>query len=348
MATIFGTVNDDNGLGGPALIGTPDDDIIYGGPDESPFDTGNDLLAGQFGNDTLYGGDGDDMMQGGQGNDVLVGGAGNDTLTGGDLGSPAPGASGDDTFQFSFDMSQEPGGGGGGDAPLNYADWLAANHPNLDIDALHQSQFSKTYTKWLKYLVDGWLAEAFDLDGGCDGRIKVGMKQNKEGGYPKIEGMTQDELEQVFGPAESIDVITGRGHGHGHHHGHGHGHGHGHKAPHTQERFYSDINPDFFDDGGGTGEATLATDDGHDVITDFGDGADKLVFEISAAADWNTGMTADESLDYVQSLFSVLSDGTDTVVSYQDLWSATLQGQDLTEEALWAAIDIYVNDVLVG
>lgn len=67
-------------LGGSAIanniIGTDDDDYIYGGK-------GRDTLNGGKGNDSLEGGAGNDKLYGGTGKDTLWGGAGDDQLTGG-------------------------------------------------------------------------------------------------------------------------------------------------------------------------------------------------------------------------------------------------------------------------
>ena len=67
-------------IGGSALanniIGTDDDDYIYGG-------AGKDTLNGGKGNDSLEGGAGNDKLYGGTGKDTLWGGAGDDQLTGG-------------------------------------------------------------------------------------------------------------------------------------------------------------------------------------------------------------------------------------------------------------------------
>ncbi len=81
---ITGTNNDDNliGTAGADLISALDgadwvragdgDDILYG-------ESGKDNLYGQNGNDILFGESGDDFLRGGYGNDILVGGDGSDT-----------------------------------------------------------------------------------------------------------------------------------------------------------------------------------------------------------------------------------------------------------------------------
>lgn len=60
------------------MVGTPEDDILYGA-------AGNDRMEGRGGRfDVLYGNKGDDSIDGQAGNDALAGGAGNDRLWGGD------------------------------------------------------------------------------------------------------------------------------------------------------------------------------------------------------------------------------------------------------------------------
>ena len=85
------------------IVGTPDNDLLFGGD-------GNDTLDGGLGNDTLDGGAGADLLLGGLGADVLIGGAGADSLYGGDGddvleggagGDILYGGAGNDTFRFT-------------------------------------------------------------------------------------------------------------------------------------------------------------------------------------------------------------------------------------------------------
>jgi Ca2+-binding RTX toxin-like protein len=81
--------------GCPTIIGSNNDDIIYGVPvtDVTIYGLkGDDYIIGGSGNTKLYGGDGNDninadvgnaLMVGGNGDDVLVGGTGNSVLVGG-------------------------------------------------------------------------------------------------------------------------------------------------------------------------------------------------------------------------------------------------------------------------
>jgi uncharacterized protein len=101
--TIVGTPGDDviyGGNGADVIMGLGGNDIIYGG-------NGNDIICGDSGNDTIYGGNGkdslfgnsgDDTLDGGNGDDTLTGGAGNDTLTGSNGYDVLTGNSGNDSL----------------------------------------------------------------------------------------------------------------------------------------------------------------------------------------------------------------------------------------------------------
>ena len=64
------------------IIGTDDDDYIYGGAGKDTLNggKGNDSIEGGNGNDKLYGGTGKDTLWGGKGDDQLTGGGANDTF----------------------------------------------------------------------------------------------------------------------------------------------------------------------------------------------------------------------------------------------------------------------------
>jgi Ca2+-binding RTX toxin-like protein len=109
MADINGTDFNDNGIDKKKLIGTDEDDSIYGkaGNDILSGLDGNDFLSGGANNDVLDGGAGNDFLDGGAGNDTLYGragidylwaGSGNDYLAGGNLGDVLKGGTGNDTL----------------------------------------------------------------------------------------------------------------------------------------------------------------------------------------------------------------------------------------------------------
>ncbi len=92
-----------------ALLGTEDNDIIYGyeendfilagaGDDLAFGGPGNDGILGGLGSDFLFGDSGHDWLEGGPGDDHLFGGLGNDVLYGGPGIDILTGGAGGDTF----------------------------------------------------------------------------------------------------------------------------------------------------------------------------------------------------------------------------------------------------------
>jgi len=109
MAIIHGTQFSDNvSYGNTELIGTNNNDTIYGypalgvGSGYNDYD-GYDRLYGLGGDDLMYGGNQDDSLYGGEGNDTLYGGlnptySGNDYLVGGNGNDWLYGGAGNDTL----------------------------------------------------------------------------------------------------------------------------------------------------------------------------------------------------------------------------------------------------------
>jgi Ca2+-binding RTX toxin-like protein len=107
-------------IGGIVWVGTPLDDVRYGGlyDDRLSGLGGDDDLRGRGGNDVIKGGDGadlvigragddrlfgnadDDLVRGGDGNDELSGGKGRDFLNGGHGDDTLKGGPGRDIFVF--------------------------------------------------------------------------------------------------------------------------------------------------------------------------------------------------------------------------------------------------------
>jgi len=90
-----GTIMNLNDIKAKSIIGTQNDDIIYG------YDEEDNILKGGGGNDTLIGGRRNDIIEGDEGNDVLRGNSGNDTLIGGSGDDVLCGGYGDDTYIFN-------------------------------------------------------------------------------------------------------------------------------------------------------------------------------------------------------------------------------------------------------
>jgi Ca2+-binding RTX toxin-like protein len=266
--TLFGGAGADTlsvGRGKDALNGDGGDDLLYGGRGDDILrggdgddvlhgGRGDDTLRGGLGDDTLYGGRGDDDLHGGAGDDVLTGGAGDDTLTGG---------AGNDTFVFNFDVQTT--------TAMSFGDWATTQGVTVD-DGISQGAFSSTYSAWLSYVADT-LDIGSDVDG--DGQIDVGINQNAETGTPWIEGVSQEDLDQIFGDRTDITVQTGHT---------------------THERYYSDT----------ASWDTLTSTGGNDVITDLSAGdqvqlngvtEDQAMALLSLDASANvTGDTANDSV----------------------------------------------------
>jgi Ca2+-binding RTX toxin-like protein len=300
MAMISSELND-------LLSGTAEADLIEGGG-------GSDTISGGDGGDTLFGDyvmttdtgeqtPGDDNLSGGAGIDSLLGGAGNDVLDGGADMDVLIGGEGADTFKFSF-TAESTG------QSESFTDWLKANGSATAVsngelaDGTTQAFFSTKYTEWLQHLVRDF---GLGVDTNGDGQIKVGLNQNAAGGTPQIEGLSSEELAEIFSDRESVLIKTG-------------------KTAH--ERYYSD---GFTSSTGG--ETVVTGLDGQDLIYDFQWGVDTLRF---------SGLEADFTLDQFEASFEVtLTDYTgdgqidSTLLALVDgSWSATLWGiTDVHSEA---------------
>lgn len=114
---LHGGAGDDviHGLAGhDRLYGGPGDDVIYGGDGDDVIygGEGADVLWGGPGNDQLYGGPGNDVLYGGAGNDRLYGGPGHDVLWGGPGNDRIWGGPGNDVLHGGAGNDMLYGGGG--------------------------------------------------------------------------------------------------------------------------------------------------------------------------------------------------------------------------------------------
>lgn len=142
--------------------------------------------------DVVLGLEGQDLINGFAGDDTLIGGAGSDTLSGG---------SGADLFVVDIAPAQVQGGSS------SFVGWLADMGIAVPpVGTITQGQFSSAYSQWLQHLVATYHL-GMDADG--DGTIGVDINQNDPFGTPRIEGMTQQQLDAMFGARASVDVITG-------------------------------------------------------------------------------------------------------------------------------------------
>jgi hypothetical protein len=273
-----------------------------------------------------------DSLTGNVNANVLQGGMGNDTLAG---------DGGADSFEYSFNLEHVPGDG---DVPQSFGEWLSTEHA-LNIATLKQNEFVQNYEEWLGYVADE-LRENHGFDS-IPENAKVSFKQNDPNGTPQIEGLTQTQLGEIFGDATAISVKTGKT---------------------SQARYYSDIDTNS-DVWAGSEEDIVTSGDGSDSIVDFGDGADKIRFDFTAATDWDADFADnDAKLVFLEGFFDIApvdlfgADGANDSTRIQfadevqapvndptdDTWSVTLETTLLTDAQVFAALDIYVNDVLIG
>ncbi len=125
--TIIGSPDDDvlyGGLGDDVISGGDGDDQLYGndGDDELSGDAGDDELYGSWGDDELYGGAGDDELDGSWGDDELYGGEGDDELDGGDGDDELYGGAGNDELDGSWGDDKLYGGAGNDELDGSWGD----------------------------------------------------------------------------------------------------------------------------------------------------------------------------------------------------------------------------------
>jgi hypothetical protein len=287
MADILGTEGDDT------LSGTAEGDSIEGGggSDTISGGDGSDLLVGDYSTTTDTGEQtpGDDNLSGGAGNDTLLGGDGDDVLDGGADMDALMGDAGADTFKYSFTTTSAG-------QSESFTDWLSANGWETSVssgelaDGTTQAFFSTKYTEWLQHLVKDF-GLGVDMNG--DGKITVGLNQNDATGTPQIEGLSAEQLADIFSDRENVLIKTGKT---------------------THERYYSDT---FTSSTGG--EAVPTGLDGHDFILDFQWGLDTLSF---------SGLGTNFTLEQFEASFEVTQTDYATVLALVDgSWSATLLGE---------------------
>ena len=266
---------------------TAGDDLLDGGP-------GNDVLEGGLGNDTLVGGTGDDTLEGGGGNDNLDAGSGDDYLRGGAGDDLLEGGSGQDWLEGSAGDDVLEGGAGNDHLTGDDFPWFLFLEPALE----------------------GPAADDPHADGADDGASVALYDPNADDsagdgdepaitGYDPYTGGDDDDgpitgydplLISVLVPWGGDDVLSGG------------------------------AGDDLLDGGpgndtlsGGTGADVFSfmQAGGHDVVTDFHAGEDKI--DLSAFAD--IGSTDDLALH---------QQGDDLVIdlSAHDGGEVTLQGID--------------------
>lgn len=267
---------------------------------------GDDQIHGLGGRDLINGGNGADTVDGGAGQDVLDGGRGDDELRGGEGDDRLSGGSGADVFQYTFTVQPAP--------VESFTGWLIARGFGSAVidgelaDGTPQNFFAVHYSAWLDELIATHGLGA-DTDG--DGLVSAGLNQNDPLGTPWIEGLSGEELAALFGNRDSVILKTGST---------------------SQERFYSDTFS--------LGQTLISSLDGHDTITDFKPGTDRLEF---SGLD-SLGITAANFGDYFAlAVLDADADGAAddsrlTLAGSND-WSLTLLNVNTELAGLYAAID---------
>lgn len=247
---------------GGYLSGTDGSDTFTGaaGPDNIWAQEGNDTIEGGAGNDTLGGGTGRDSLIGGNGNDVLFGGDGYDTQEGGDGNDQIWGGLGNDLLI----------GGGGNDS-------LGGSLDNDTVlgDAGHDLIFGDYGNDYISG-GDGddvlWAGPDHDISYGNNGHDTMGGGTGRD----TIFGNFGHDL--IYG-GDGNDELDGGG---------------------GTDTIYSGYDDDFLSGGDGDdilsagfGNDTLVggngndvfgfgLDQGHDVITDFTPGQDRMDLYLGA------------------------------------------------------------------
>ena len=354
------------------MVSTVDDEVITGAEGDDMLTAAHDnvTLNGGLGNDVLFSEQGAEgtTMDGGSGNDTLAGGGTNDTasyvndlagvvvdlsnysaidgdggtdilvgienvtgsgnddaLTGDDLANVLEGDEGNDTLT-----------GNGGKDVFKYSFDLTQGAGNT-------FSFTQFFANHGGTVVGGEVA-----DGTSQGQFSslytqwlksLGLTVLDLGQNSGPDGMpVVDGADGTFGERESFTWTSGSA-----------------KNPVVHERWYSDTWST------GHGQDAVTSGDGDDTILDFANsGDDVLRFDFTADDGWDTGMSVEEQLDFLQGFFAVASvdsdgeGGNDSTKIGVDEWSTTLNGQlygDADADGfsdVFSHVDIYVNDALIG
>ncbi|MBI6630662.1 calcium-binding protein [Pontibaca salina] len=250
------------GPGDDLLSGGSGHDALYGGP-------GHDILYGGAGDDQLYGGPGDDLLFGGPGNDHLYGGAGNDRLYGGFGEDQLYGGPGDDLLFGGPGADRLYGGlghdrlyGGAGDDRLygGFGEDQLYGGPGDDL------------------LFGGPGADRLYGGSGND-RLYGGAGNDRLHGGPGDDilygGAGQDHLyggpgdDLMFGGPGNDRLYGGAG----------------------NDRLYGGPGDDILTGGPGRDVFVFHADHGHDRITDFVSGTDRIHLFLGASGGDGLGFT---------------------------------------------------------
>jgi Ca2+-binding RTX toxin-like protein len=193
------------GAGNDKLLGGKGDDTIDGGAGNDRIDggSGDDTINGGSGNDTINGGAGDDNINGGSGRDEIDGGDGNDLVAGGTGDDIMIGGKGIDTlFWGDGDGSDIISGGEDRDTVVAVGDAAKGDNLVLGSDASDKAIFDRVGKDGqpiaqIRLTVD--TVEVFDVRG--------------EGGNDtfEIQDLTGTGVEEIlFLGGEGNDILDAR------------------------------------------------------------------------------------------------------------------------------------------
>jgi Ca2+-binding RTX toxin-like protein len=247
-----------------AFGGAGNDELIYGGAGNDRLfgGDGDDRPEGGIGADTVHGDDGDDGIRGEEGNDVLFGDLGNDSLGGDD---------GNDTLQSGDGLDTLEGGRGNdfllgdfGDDSMNGGlgnDDLIGGEDN---DALDRASGRD-------HLYGGDGDDVIRGSAGADTLFGGLGNDHLSGGTEADKLVGDDGNDSIFGNSGN-DSLSGD---------HGSDSLTGAAGKDTLNGGDDDTKDDLLFGGSGADMFVFKGHNGHDTISDFGDGADRLSISVS-------------------------------------------------------------------
>ena len=239
---------------------------------------GDDMISGRGGNDVLRGGLGNDTLSGGAGDDLLEGGAGNDLLLAGKGADTIRGGAGIDTLQIDTRADLRV------DLAVSKAQGFAGGSVTVEgVENLRGGAGNDRLSgNGQANTIEGGAGNDHILGRGGNDILRGGNGQDVLDG-----GKGNDRLE---GGAGADRLLGGAG----------------------NDRLDGGTGNDILTGGAGSDVFVFRSNSGRDVVTDFQDGRDRIMFE-----------SGPDSFDDLQ----IQMRGADTVVRFDDA-EITLTGID--------------------
>ncbi|MEC3860473.1 Ig-like domain-containing protein [Mesobacterium sp. TK19101] len=287
------------------------DDVVpaRGGNDLVNGGAGFDTIAGGDNKDTLLGGDGDDVIDGNAGADSIDGGDGNDALNGGNGQDTIYGGDGDDDINGGVGIDIVFAGAGddvldGGDQSATFDPFFLINNPLAVITAPYEILLGQGAFETADEIVTADLSEESDLmfgetgndvligragrdflsGGDGDDTIAGGNGRDTlmgDAGNDELRG--DDGQDRILG-GDGNDTLIGNA---------------------KDDTLIAGTGTDVLVGGDGADDFVFDLDDGLNIITDFGDGSDRLI-----NIDYITALTGAEQIDAGDAREATLGTGT--------------------------------------